>query len=69
MLDLKHDWYQNFTHVFVSYRIKKGGEALKGGDLTVSFTENSVQLLNQPTGEILVYLDFANEIIPAESSY
>lgn len=66
---MKHDWYQNFSHVFVSYRIKKGGEVLKAGDLKVTFTPNSVQLESLSAGEILVHLDWANETVPEESTY
>jgi hypothetical protein len=57
------------SHVFVSFKIKKGGDALKGGDLKVTFTPNAVQLENQANGEVLVHLDVANEISPDESSY
>ena len=63
MLDPKHDWYQNLTHVFVSFKIKKGGEALKSA-LKVTFTPNAVQLVNEANGEVLVHLDVANEITP-----
>lgn len=68
-LDIKYDWFQSLTHVFVSYRIKKGGDELKNGDLKVSYGENSVQLETQSKGEILIHLDFANEIIPDQSSF
>jgi len=68
-IDLKYDWYQNYTHVFVSYRIKKGGDDLKNGDLKVTYADDSVQLESRSTGEILVHLDFANGIKPEESSY
>ena len=68
-LDLKYDWYQNFSHVFVSYKIKRGGEALKAGDLKVNFAEESVSLENSANGEILVHLDLANSIDSAESSF
>jgi len=46
VLDLKHDWYQNFSHVFVSYKIKKGGEALKNGGIKVTFTPSAVEVEN-----------------------
>lgn len=38
-INLEYDWYQNVTHVFVAYKIKSGGEALKNGGLIVNFEE------------------------------
>ena len=68
-LDLKYDWYQNVNHIFVSYKIKKGGEALKSGGLKVKFTASSVSLENGANGEILVHLDLANAIVAEESTF
>lgn len=68
-LDLKYDWYQNVNHIFVSYKIKKGGESLKSGGLKVNFTAGSVCLENVANGEILVHLDLANAIVAEESTF
>ena len=38
-IDLKYDWYQNVTHAFVSYKIRRGGAQLKDGGLQVKFDE------------------------------
>ena len=32
-IDLKYDWYQNVTHAFISYKIRRGGAQLKDGGL------------------------------------
>ena len=55
----KYDWYQNATHVFIAYKIKKGGEDLANGKLVVQLTELSVVLENSETGEILASLDLS----------
>ena len=57
------------NHIFVSYKIKKGGEALKSGDLKVNFTASSVSLENGANGEILVHLDLANAVVAEESTF
>lgn len=69
MIDLKYDWYQNMNHTFVSYKIKKNGDALKAGGLKVNFTETEVVLENSSTGEILASIELANPIVPAESTF
>ena len=45
-INLKYDWYQNVTHVFVGYKIKQGGEGLVNGGLSVNFTDSSMVLEN-----------------------
>lgn len=55
--------------MFVNYKIKKGGEALKNGGIKVSFTPNTFEIENLLNGEVLIHLDVANEIIPQESTY
>ena len=68
-INLTYDWYQNAQHVFVSYKIKRGGDALKS-NLKVSFTETTVVLENSGNDdEVLVHLDLAEKINPEASSY
>ena len=68
-LDLKYDWYQNVTHAFISYKIRRGGALLKDGGLQVKFDEKSVILENSLNGEILASIDLANPIDCAGSTY
>ena len=66
---MTYDWYQNIQNVFVSYKIKRGGEALKS-NLKVSFTETTVVLENSANDdEVLVHLDLSEKIVPEASSY
>jgi hypothetical protein len=68
-LNLTYDWYQNVTHVFVSYKIKQGGEELKSGGLKVEFQSQAVTLENIANGEVLASIDLANSISEADSTY
>ena len=68
-IDLKYDWYQNVTHAFISYKIRRGGAQLKDGGLQVKFDEKQVILENSSNGEILASIDLGNPINCAESTY
>lgn len=68
-IDLKFDWYQNMTHTFVAYKVRRGGDALSKGRLKVDITKDSVDLEDKETGEILATVELSNNVIPAESSF
>ena len=68
-LDLNYDWYQNVSHAFVSYKIKRGGQSLKDGALAVKLDEKEVILENSQNGETLASLELANPIDVPTSSY
>ena len=68
-INLQYDWYQNMTHVFVAYKIKRGGAALQNGGLKVTMTENCIVLENSETDEILTQLDLSNPINAGTSSW
>jgi hypothetical protein len=57
------------THVFVAYKIKRGGSALQNGGLKVTMTESTLVLENSENGEILTQLDLSNTINPDTSSW
>jgi len=61
-INLKYDWYQNMTHIFVAYKIKQGGEVFANGGLSVTFTDCTMILENSTTGEILACVEFSNKI-------
>ena len=52
-INLQYDWYQNMTHVFVAYKIRRGGEEMADGGLIINFTDSTMVLENSLTGEIL----------------
>jgi len=68
-IDLKFDWYQNMTHTFVAYKVKKGGDALSKGRLKVDIRKDGVDLEDSQTGEILASVDLSNAVVPSESSF
>ena len=68
-INLQYDWYQNMTHVFVAYKIKRGGATLQNGGLKVTMTENCIVLENSETDEILTQLDLSNSINAETSSW
>lgn len=43
---MQYDWYQNLTHVFVAYKIRRGGEEMADGGLIVNFTDSTMVLEN-----------------------
>ena len=43
---MQYDWYQNLTHVFVAYKIRRGGEEMADGGLIVNFTDTTMVLEN-----------------------
>ena len=45
-INLQYDWYQNLSHVFVAYKIRRGGEEMADGGLIVNFTETTMVLEN-----------------------
>ena len=65
-IDLAYDWYQNMTHAFVSYKLKKGSDQAE--KIKVDFQEKQVTLENRDTDEVLASIDLSNAIVPAESS-
>jgi len=65
-IDLAYDWYQNMTHAFVSYKLRKGSDHTE--KIKVDFQEKSVILENRDTDEVLASLELSYAIIPAESS-
>ena len=57
------------THVFVAYKIKRGGAELANGGLKVTMTEQSLVLENSESGEILTQLDLSNTINAETSTW
>lgn len=63
-VDPKYDWYQNATHVFISFKIKKGDIR---NTLEVSLGQERIDLTND--GEEIANLRLSNFITTAESTY
>ena len=57
------------SHVFVAYKIRRGGEEMADGGLIVNFTDSTMVLENSQTGEILTEIEFSNPIDPENSQF
>jgi hypothetical protein len=66
LIDSKYDWYQNATHVFISYKVANANVSEKA---EVSFGENSVSLkYSTDDNNLEINLNLSNSILPEESS-
>ena len=63
-IDEKYDWYQNATHVFVTFKVKGDKELAK--NTKVDYQTSSISLLASNGQNIKIQL--AGEIKPSESS-
>ncbi len=62
MIDTKYDWYQNGTHVFISYKVSKADVQEKA---EITFDAEHVMIKYE---DISLTLELSNQIIPEESS-
>lgn len=62
-IDRKYDWYQNATHLFLSFKVS--GPTVASGTKVV-FTDNQITL-TPPEGETMVF-NLTHAIIPQEST-
>ena len=60
-IDRKYDWYQNASHVFLSFKVTSPEVAQQA---QISFDTNQVHL---SYNDIIISLELSNEIVPAES--
>lgn len=64
IIDPKYDWYQNNTHVFLSFKVSNP----TASELTeVSFSSELVTMKYQ-AGEVEINLQLSNPIIPDQST-
>lgn len=61
VIDRKYDWYQNATHIFISYKVNHPDVAK---DAQITFNEESVHIQYQ---DIDITLDLTNKIVSSES--
>ena len=67
-IEKKYDWYQNNTHLFISYKVSSPDVQSK---VEVSFTSHSVDLVYEGATEaqsVHFTLELANEIEPSQST-
>lgn len=62
-IDPKYDWYQNSTHVFLSFKVASPEVAKQ---TQIQFEHHHVHLQYNDT---VIYLELSSEIVPSESSF
>lgn len=64
MIDPKYDWYQNATHIFISFKVSSPEVSQEAN---VKF-ENNLVTIEDKDGKVKIELNLANEIIPDQST-
>ena len=59
VIGTKFGWYQNASHVFIDFKIRKGGELLQGGKVKVHLAETAAFVENAINGDLIYQIDLA----------